>query len=164
MTKIRLVEACYCFTVAGGAAHWDELCRAEWRSHHWRWERHIRPGDPPLLVVWSNLSTLAVGPIFGYIHLIGHPCSWAKQSVKGAVCQFTQTQSWTPPSDEEGEKDSAEVEHCTDSTITKVNLWHRCENERMLMAMYGIDSEGGEDIPQQGKSYFLDLLQQGTKS
>ena len=32
------------------------------------------------------------------------------------------------------------------------------------MAMYGIDSEGGEDIPQQGKSYFLDLLQQGTKS
>ena len=29
------------------------------------------------------------------------------------------------------------------------------------MAMYGIDSEGGEDIPQQGKSYFLDLLQQG---
>ena len=31
----------------------------------------------------------------------------------------------------------------------------------MLMAMYGIDSEGGEDIPQQGKSYFLDLLQQG---
>ena len=44
-------------------------------------------------------------------------------------------------------------------------LWQnksRCENERMLMAMYGIDSEGGEDIPQQGKSYFLDLLQQGT--
>ena len=32
----------------------------------------------------------------------------------------------------------------------------------MLMAMYGIDSEGGEDIPQQGKSYFLDLLQQGA--
>ena len=32
------------------------------------------------------------------------------------------------------------------------------------MAMYGIDFEGGEDIPQQGKSYFLDLLQQGTKS
>ena len=30
------------------------------------------------------------------------------------------------------------------------------------MAMYGIDSEGGEDIPQQGKSYFLDLLQQGA--
>ena len=38
----------------------------------------------------------------------------------------------------------------------------RCENERMLMAMYGIDSEEGEDIPQQGKSYFLDLLQQGA--
>ena len=32
----------------------------------------------------------------------------------------------------------------------------------MLMAMYGIDSEEGEDIPQQGKSYFLDLLQQGA--
>ena len=32
----------------------------------------------------------------------------------------------------------------------------------MLMAMYGIDSEEGEDIPQQGKSYFLDLLQQGV--
>ena len=30
------------------------------------------------------------------------------------------------------------------------------------MAMYGIDSEEGEDIPQQGKSYFLDLLQQGV--
>ena len=41
------------------------------------------------------------------------------------------------------------------------SLW-RCENERMLMAMYGIDSEEGEDIPQQGKSYFLDLLQQGA--
>jgi len=39
----------------------------------------------------------------------------------------------------------------------------RCENERMLMAMYGIDSEGGEDIPQQGKSYFLDLLQQDNE-
>jgi len=39
----------------------------------------------------------------------------------------------------------------------------RCENERMLMAMYGIDSEEGEDIPQQGKSYFLDLLQQDNE-
>ena len=49
---------------------------------------------------------------------------------------------------------------CIQSINTKRN--GRCENERMLMAMYGIDSEGGEDIPQQGKSYFLDLLQQGA--
>ena len=40
-------------------------------------------------------------------------------------------------------------------------MFCRCENEKMLMAMYGVDSEGGEDIPQQGRSYFLDLLQQG---
>lgn len=39
----------------------------------------------------------------------------------------------------------------------------RCENEKMLMAMYGVDSEGGEDIPQQGRSYFLDLLQQDNE-
>jgi len=39
----------------------------------------------------------------------------------------------------------------------------RCENERMLMAMYGVDSEAGEDIPQQGRSYFLDLLQQDNE-
>merc|ERR1712240_274190 len=39
----------------------------------------------------------------------------------------------------------------------------RCENEKMLMSMYGIDSEEGEDIPQQGKSYFLDLLQQDNE-
>ena len=50
---------------------------------------------------------------------------------------------------------------CTNVTKRKVYK-SRCENERMLMAMYGIDSEGGEDIPQQGKSYFLDLLQQGA--
>ena len=42
-----------------------------------------------------------------------------------------------------------------------VDVFCRCENEKMLMAMYGVDSEGGEDIPQQGRSYFLDLLQQG---
>jgi hypothetical protein len=34
----------------------------------------------------------------------------------------------------------------------------------MLMAMYGIDFDSGEDIPQQGRSYFLDLLQQGQHS
>ena len=50
---------------------------------------------------------------------------------------------------------------CINLTKRKVYKF-RCENERMLMAMYGIDSEGGEDIPQQGKSYFLDLLQQGA--
>jgi len=39
----------------------------------------------------------------------------------------------------------------------------RCENEKMLMSMYGIDSEEGEDIPHQGKSYFLDLLEQDNE-
>jgi len=39
----------------------------------------------------------------------------------------------------------------------------RCENEKMLMMMYGIDSEEGEDIPQQGKSYFLELLNQDNE-
>jgi len=34
----------------------------------------------------------------------------------------------------------------------------RCDNEKLLMAMYGVDSEDGEDIPQVGRSYFQDLL------
>jgi len=36
----------------------------------------------------------------------------------------------------------------------------RCENEQMLMTMYGIDAEDtlGEDIAQETKSYFLDLM------
>jgi len=36
----------------------------------------------------------------------------------------------------------------------------RCENEKMLMTMYGIDAEDamGEDIAQETKSYFLDLM------
>jgi len=38
----------------------------------------------------------------------------------------------------------------------------RCENERMLMAMYGIDSEEavtGSDIQQETRSYFVELLE-----
>jgi len=36
----------------------------------------------------------------------------------------------------------------------------RCENEKMLMTMYGLEAEDtmGEDIPQETKSYFLDLM------
>jgi len=40
----------------------------------------------------------------------------------------------------------------------------RCENEKMLMTMYGMDAEDamGEDIAQETKSYFLDLMNMGT--
>jgi len=36
----------------------------------------------------------------------------------------------------------------------------RCENEKMLMTMYGLEAEDtmGEDIPKETKSYFLDLM------
>ena len=41
----------------------------------------------------------------------------------------------------------------------------RAENDRLLMAMYGIDSEEavqGGDIQQETRSYFVDLLDAGT--
>lgn len=42
----------------------------------------------------------------------------------------------------------------------------RCENEKLLMAMYGIDCEenmDGNDIPQASRSYFQDLLHTGNE-
>ena len=42
-------------------------------------------------------------------------------------------------------------------------LLFRCENEKMLMTMYGIEEEDimGNDIAQETKSYFLDLMSMG---
>jgi len=41
----------------------------------------------------------------------------------------------------------------------------RCENEKLLMAMYGIDEETltGDDIQQASRSYFQDLLHSGNE-
>ena len=39
----------------------------------------------------------------------------------------------------------------------------RCENEKLLMTMYGLEAEdiNGEDIAQETRSYFLDLMSMG---
>ena len=41
----------------------------------------------------------------------------------------------------------------------------RCENEKMLLSMYGIDEDDvwGSNVPPQTRSYFLDLMEEDNE-